>query len=195
MFIWRFFVGSWWGRVIGFFCLIILVPIIFVVVMSLLLITGGPGPCTAGDGAINGSPANAASFNTKWDALDAALGGASPASDNFNESEITSRAQEFVDATGAPFKNVKICIHDGFGEGTAELSVLGIGVKVKIKGNVVLSGASPQAHIDEIEAGNVPGFITSFVTRAVEDVLADIDLHRKYTLTLTEGNAKIDGQP
>jgi hypothetical protein len=55
------------------------------------------------------------------------------------------------------------------------------------------------AQIDDIEAGNVPGWLTGaiegFVEDAIENQLDDIDLEHTYTPTLTEGNAKIDGQP
>ena len=199
MFLWRFFVGSWFGALTGIFSLIVLLVVLFFVITSLFLITGGPSQCTPGDGAITVDSANAKSFKTKWDALDASLSAGTPAGASFSESELSSRAQEFVDESNAPFKDVRICIHNGYGEGTADLSVIGIGVKFKVKGSVDLSGTHPKAHIDDIEAGSVPGFIVGAIDRliknAVGSALDDIDLKHKYTPTLTDGSAKIDGQP
>lgn len=62
-----------------------------------------------------------------------------------------------------------------------------------------LSGDHPVAKIDDIEIGNVPGFITGaiegFVEDAVDEALEEIDLKHTYTPTLMEGDARIDGQP
>jgi len=102
--------------------------------------------------------------------------------------------------TDVDFKDVRICIHDGFGEATAELgAILGLETKVKISGTVDLTGDTPQAQLDDIEIGNVPGFIVDIVEGQVEDAvdeaLENIDLSHTYTPTLVEGEAQIDGVP
>ena len=194
------FLGSALRMVFGLVVLILLAAVVFVGVNVVLAFSGGPGPCTPGGGAITVDAANSQAFEQKWDTFDATLGGGSSTSVNFNESEISSRTQTFLDENDAPFSDARVCIHDGFGEGTATLDAfLGLEAKIRVKGNLDLTGQHPVAQIDDIEAGNVPGWLTGaiegFVEDAIENQLDDIDLEHTYTPTLTEGNAKIDGQP
>ena len=201
MFLLSWFTGSALRMAIGAILFILIVVVVFAGVNALLAFTGGPGPCTPGGGAITIDAANATAFQTKWDGFDAVLDGGSPSSATFNESEISSRADQYIrDETDAGFENVRICIHNGFGEATGTLDVfLGIKTDVKITGTMDLTGDSPKANIQDIEIGNVPGFVTDtiegLVEDAVEDGLNDINLKHTYTPTLTEGEAKIDGQP
>ena len=196
-----FFGPSPLGIAITGIIVILIAAVIFVGVNVILAFSGGPGPCTPGGGPITINAANADGFQQKWDGFDAVLDGASPSSASFDESEVTSRAdQYFRDETDVDFVDIRICIHDGFGEATAKLeAILGLDTEVKVTGTVDLTGDTPVAQIDDIEIGNVPGFITNaiegFVEDAVDEALEDIDLSHTYTPTLTEGNAQIDGVP
>jgi len=196
-----FFGPSPLGIAITAIIVILIAAVIFVGVNVILAFSGGPGPCTPGGGPITINAANADGFQQKWDGFDAVLDGASPSSASFDESEVTSRAdQYFRDETDVDFVDVRICIHDGFGVATAKLeAILGLDTEVKVTGTVDLTGDTPVAQIDDIEIGNVPGFITNaiegFVEDAVDEALEDIDLSHIYTPTLTEGNAQIDGVP
>ncbi len=196
-----FFGPSPLGIAITAIIVILIVAVIFVGVNVVLAFSGGPGPCTAGNPPITVNAANASTFQEKWDAFDVILDGGSPSAATFNESEISSRADEYIsDETDVDFKDVRICIHDGFGEATAKLgAILGLETKVKISGTVDLTGDTPQAQLDDIEIGNVPGFIVDIVEGQVEDAvdeaLENIDLSHTYTPTLVEGEAQIDGVP
>jgi len=196
-----FFSSSPLGIAVGAIVAVVGAAVIFAGVNVILAFTGGPGDCTPGGGTITVSDANAQAFQDKWDAFDAILDGGSPSSVTFNESEVTSRADQYIrDETDVDFEDVRVCIHDGFGEATGTLGVLlGVDTKVKIKGTMDLSGDHPVAKIDDIEIGNVPGFITDaiegLVEDAVEEALEEIELKHTYTPTLTEGEAQIDGQP
>jgi len=182
--------------IFGLFGTLLLILLIIVGGTVVLAFTGGPGPCTPGGGPIAVSAANADAFDTKWDAFNATLDGGSAAAVNFNESEISS----FVDReVGSPFSGPQVCIHDGYGEGTATFEVLGFDAKIKVKGNMDLTGAHPVANIDNIEVGNVPDFLVDVVKGLVEDAIDDetakVDLAHPMTPTLTEGDAKLDGTP
>jgi len=197
-----FFGSSPLGIALTAIIVILIAAVIFVGVNVILAFSGGPGPCTpSGDPPITVNADNAAMFQEKWDAFDVILDGGSPSSVTFNESEVTSRADQYIRAeTDVDFEDVRVCIHDGFGEATGKLeAILGLETKVKIKGNLDLSGDHPEARDLEIDIGNVPGFITNaiegFVEDAVDEALEDIDLSHTYTPTLTEGNAQIDGVP
>ncbi len=196
-----FFGPSPLGIALKAILVIVIAAVIFVGANVILALSGGPGPCTPSGGPITINAANAAMFQEKWDAFDVILGGGSPSSLTFNESEISSRADQYIsEETDVDFEDVRVCIHDGFGEVTAKLEViLGLNTEVKIEGTLDLSGDHPVAQDLEIEIGNVPGFITNaiegFVEDAVDEALEDIDLSHTYTPTLTEGTAQIDGVP
>ena len=196
-----FFGPSPLGMALTAIIVILIAAIIFIGVNVVLAISGGPGPCTPGGGHITVNAANADGFQQKWDAFDVILNGGSPSSVTFSESEISSRADKYVsEETDVNFEDVRVCIHDGFGEATGKLeAILGLETKVRFKGNLDLTGDHPVAQDLEIEIGNVPGFITNviegFVEDAFDEVLEDIDLSHTYTPTLTEGSAQIDGVP
>jgi len=191
-----FFGPSPLGIALKAILVIVIAAVIFVGANVILALSGGPGPCTPGGGPITVNAANADGFQAKWDAFDGVLDLGSPSSVTFNESEVSS----FVDREfGSPFSDPRICIHDGFGEGTAMLDILGLSVKIKVTGNVDLSGEHPVAEIDDIEVGNIPGFITDiiedFFTDLIDDETNRADLAHTYTPILTDGNAQIDGAP
>ncbi len=196
-----FFLSSPLGLAVGAIVTVATAAVIFAGVNVILAFSGGPGDCTPGGGTITVSDANATAFQVKWDAFDAQLDGGAPSSVPFNETEVSSRAHQFIrDETDVDFEDVRVCIHDGFGEATGRLEAfLGLETKVKIKGTMDLSGDHPVAKIDDIEIGNVPGFVTGaiegFVEEAVDEALEEIDLKHTYTPTLMEGEAQIDGQP
>ncbi len=196
-----FFGSSPLGIALTAIIVILIAAVIFVGVNVILAFSGGPSPCTPGGGPITVNPANADGFQRKWDGFDAVLDGASPSSASFNESQVTSRAdQYFRDETDVDFKNIRICIHDGVGEATGSLeAILGLETDVKISGTLDLSGDHPVAVDVDIDIGNVPGFITDaiegFVDDAIDEALENIDLKHTYTPTLTEGHAQIDGVP
>ncbi len=197
----RFFWLSPLGMVAGAILTIIVAAVIFAGVNVILAFSGGPDDCTPGGGTITISDANAQAFQAKWDAFDAQLDGGAPSSVALNESEVSSRANQFLrDETDVDFEDIRVCIHDGFGEATGKLETfLGLDTKVRIKGSLDLSGEHPGVRDLEIEIGNVPGFITGaiegFVEDAVDEALEEIDLKHTYTPTLMEGDAQIDGQP
>ena len=196
-----FFGSSPLGIAVTAIIVIVIAAVIFIGANVILALSGGPGPCTPGGGTITTTAINADGFQQKWDGFDTVLDGGSPSSVSFSESEVTSRADQYIrDEADGDFADVRICIHDGFGEATAKLEAfLGLETKVKIKGNLDLSGDHPEALDLEIDIGNIPGFVTNaiagFVEDAVDEALKDINLSHTYTPTLTEGNAQIDGVP
>ena len=196
-----FFGTSPLGIALTAILVIAIAAVIFVGANVLLALSGGPGRCTPGGDPITVNADNAAMFQEKWDAFDVILNGGSPSSVTFNESEVTSRADQYIsEETDLDFEDVRVCIHDGFGEATGKLeAILGLETKVKVKGNLDLTGDHPVAQDLEIEIGNVPGFITNVIEGFVEDsfdeALEDINLSHLYTPTLTEGEAQIGGVP
>ncbi len=177
--------------------------ILFAAVNTILAFSGGPGDCTPGGGPITVSAANAASFQQKWNDFDAVLDGGSTSSVIFSESEVSSRAdQYFTDESNLDLKDVRVCFHDGYGEASGRLdAILGLGVEIKLKGNVDLTGDKLELDIDDIEFGSVPGFLVDFadaifsVEGDIEQAVEDIKLKHDYSDSLTEGQAVIDGVP
>ena len=199
MFIIGFFTGSIIRMISGIILLLILLFGAFVVAVGALAASGGPSPCTPGGGPITVDAGNSASFQQKWDAMDLTLDGGTPASAQFNESEISSRAKTYLDEHDVGFSDPQVCIYADEGEGTATFSMFGIDVKVSVRGTMDLTGDHPKANIDEMEVGNVPGFmlapVEGAVNRAIDSALDDVDLEHSYGLGLTPGEAGVSGTP
>jgi hypothetical protein len=195
-----FLFGTLVGKIVSFALAIIVLAIAFVVTVSVLAAFGGPEPCTPGGGTITISASNANIFNNKWDSFDAILDGGSISLVTFNESEISSRANEFAEEKGGDVRDIRVCIHDGLGEITGTLDAFGgINADFRASGNANLTGANPEVDFIDIEIGNVPGFLVdpfkSLFENAIEELLENIDLKHRYTPTLTEGQASLDGIP
>jgi hypothetical protein len=199
VFIIRIFTGSIIGMISGVLIGLFVLALIFAGLLVALAATGGPATCTPGGGPTTIDAANAASFRGKWDTLNTALDGGAPSNAIFNESEISSRADEYLKQKNAPLKNPRVCLHNGYGEGTATFSFLGFAAKFKIKGTMQLTGSHPKAKVDSIEIGNIPGFLIApaerLVNRALDDVLNGVNMDHKYTPTLTDGQAAVAGTP
>jgi hypothetical protein len=187
------------GIIISLFSGLIGIVLIVGVGVGALALTGGPGPCTPGGGPIEISDSQARAFDTKWDGLDASLDGGSQTSVTFTESEISSRANEYIDDKGGDVDDVQVCIHDGFGEVTGKVDALVGNGNFRVKGSVTLDQGRPVVDFQDIEVGNVPGFALAPFENAVEDaiqeLLDDITLNHTYSPTLSAGQAKIDGSP
>jgi hypothetical protein len=190
-----FFWSSPLGIVVGVITAAGVLIVVVVVAGAALAVTGGPGPCTPGGGPITVNDATAQAFDNKWEALNNTLDNGSPATANFTESEVSS----FVDReSGSTFSDVRICIHDGFGEATAEMDFIGLSAKIKVTGNVAF-GEHPEAVDVDIEVGNVPSVFTNLVEGLIEDLIDEepkkVDLDHSYSSLPTEGNGQIDGVP
>jgi hypothetical protein len=164
-----------------------------------LAVSGGPDACEPGGDAIVIDQANTDAFNGKWHAFEAALGAGSPASVTFNESEVTSRLNAWNDEKDV-FEEIQVCLHDGYGEATGTLGRGGVvDAAFKLTGTVALDGDHPQARIDDIDVGKVPGFVLALwegeAEDPIDDALDNIVLGHTYTVTYTEGAVRIDGQP
>ena len=199
MFIIRFFTGSILGILSGIFLGLILIAVIVGVTTTALMASGGPSACEPASGEIAISQANSDAFIAKWDAFDKALNGGTPGFATFNESEIASRAESWANEEDVPFKDIRACLHDGYSEASATLRVLGMDVKVRVKGTLDLTGDNPEARVDDISVGNVPGFLMApvefIVDRSLDDGLDELEIDHDYSLTLKEGEATVGGKP
>jgi len=187
------------GIIISAFSGVIGLVLVPVVVVGALAFTGGPAPCTPGGGSIEISDTQAQSFDTKWDELDGALDGGRPSSITLTESEVSSRANKYIDDKGGDVDDVRVCIHDGSGEVTGSVNVFVGSGKFRVSGTVDLNGGRPVVNFQDIELGNVPSFVLGPLESAVEDaiqeLLDDITLDHTYAPVLSEGQAQINGTP
>jgi hypothetical protein len=197
-----FFVASWLGRIIGLVLSLLVLAVAFFAVLGVLATTGGPGACTpGGSGPITVNDANAASFQQKWDAFSGQLDAGQPATVSFNESEVSSRANQWARDETIDFDDdITICIYNGSGAATATFGGGWVDAKVKVTGSVTFSGARLEAQVDEVDIGNIPGFMIGPLEGQLEDgiqeALDDIELGaHTYTVTLTEGTATVSGTP
>lgn len=199
----------------------VLVVVVGVIVLGVMAATGdfgkaneciskAPGAEDAPPRGVSTDSGVADQWDANWKAFDDQLDGGQAATVTFTESEVTSRADEFLKNKKAPVDDVVICFHDGSAEarGKVELPVLGavpvIGsafkTQVKITGTMDLSGPHPKIVITDIEAGNLPGTAVDQVEDTVRDIinsrLDDLNLSHQYPkITFTEGSVQIDGTP
>ena len=196
-----FFIRSPIGMILGLFSTLLTLFVLLVLVTGVLAYTGGPGECTPGGGDIEIGDAQAASFDQKWDQLDASLGGGSPATVTLTESEISSRAERYINdhSGGADISDVRVCLHDGKGEVSGKADAFLGSVKFKVSGTADLNGDHPRAEFDDIEVGNVPSTVIApfenIVEDAIQQLLDDITLKHSYVPVLSEGQVEIRGTP
>lgn len=194
-----FFFGSPLGIITGLLTTLVMIVVVLVVVTGALGFTGGPGACTPGGGTIEINDAQAQAFDQKWDQLDASLDAGNSTSISLSESEVSSRADRYLREKGGDVSDIRVCIHNGFGEVTGKVDASVSKAKFKVKGNVDLTGDHPDLNFDDIEVGNVPGAVIgpfeNLVEDALQEVLDDINLKHSYTPTLQEGSVTIQGAP
>ena len=197
-----FLIATWPGRIVLVIGSIIILAVVFGGVLGGLAISGGPDDCTPGGGPIEVSDAMSDRFEQKWDQFDESLDAGSPASVTFSESEVTSRAVNWINNEGGPdFDDAQICFHDGYGEATGTLRSWGIfDVKFKLRGTAELTGNRLLIDIEDIDIGNVPDPLHLWLEGQLEDPIEEgldnlgLEPHT-YTVILTEGSATVEGVP
>lgn len=199
MFIIRFFTGSVFGIISGIVLSLALLFVILSATTTALMATGGPEPCEPGGGDLVINQANSDFFQRNWDEFHEAVDAGQAGAVTFTESEIASRAESWANEEDAPFNDLRVCIHEGSGEATGELKVLGMTVSARIVGTLTLSGENPEASIEDISVGNVPGFmlrpVEFAIENAIEEGLTEIEIDHDYGLTLEEGKATVAVSP
>lgn len=150
-------------------------------------------------------PKLAVLWQERWNAFRAQAEYAGPLSLTFEESEMTSRATEWLATEDIPLKRVTICFYDGEAEAraTAEVPVVSdipflggiFETEVSARGNIDLSGEHPRIDITRLDAGALPGVATGLVEDNIESLvneqLAELTLGRVYDVTFRETQAEI----
>ena len=165
---------------------------------------------------INSQPRDAAFDSTsaqqwqqRWDQFSAQLRAGQPASVTFSEKEVTSRAAEYLKEKNAPLDDLTVCFHNGEAEARAKAKLPALGdlpllggafdTRVRVRDTIDMSGEHPRIRISSIDGGNLPDFATnrikSEVENAVNDRLTNLGLAQKLTVTFSEGQAQVSGQP
>lgn len=164
-------------------------------------IAGSPGTCEDENRPITISIQLASLFQDKWDALDARLDAGEPASVNFTESEITSRADLWLKENDAPIDDLLICFNDGTASASAKIDIPFVpgDIDVLTTGTLILTGTTADADVEKIEVGGLPdlltGLVEDFIDGIFEDQTEDLELEHTLTLTFTEGEVTVSGLP
>jgi len=154
--------------------------------------------------AVN-DPALAAQWQQRWDAFRAQMSTGQALSVTFEESEVTSRAAQWIASEDIPLKQVTVCFYDGEAEtrATAQVPVVSdipllggtFETEVSARGVIDLSGEHPRIDITHIDAGALPGFATALVEDDIESLvnnrLARLTLPWPMDVTFTETRAEI----
>ena len=183
------------------FALVVIGTPLAALALFLLAVTGSPGSCEADDRAITISPELAASFQAKWDQLDATLDAGQVSTIVFDESEATSRARQWIEEHDLPASDVYICFEAqrGSASGKVDVPFFPGDVDVLIRGTLDLTGTRPEIEIEEIKAGGLPGPLTTLmkgsVIELIDDETKDLTLGHDYGIAFGDGEATISGQP
>ncbi len=164
-------------------------------------IAGNPGTCEDKDRPITTSIQLASSFQDAWDDLEAALDAGQPASATFTESEVTSRADLWLEEHDAPIDEILICFGDGTASASAKIDIPFVpgDIDVLTSGTLILTGDVADADVEKIEVGGLPDLLTDLVEDFIDNVIEDqteiLELNHAYTLVFTEGEVTISGLP
>lgn len=174
---------------------------ILAIVLFIMAVAGSPGSCETEGRPVTYTPLLAASFQQKWDQLDDTLDAGQLSTVVFDEGEATSRAQLWVDDHDAPVSDLLVCfgVEGGSASGKVDVPFFPGDVDVLIRGTMILTGEHPEAEIEEMEVGGLPGFFTDlvegFVTGLIEDQTEEITLTHDYGVTFGDGEVTVSGQP
>jgi hypothetical protein len=179
------------------------VGVVVVVIAFLAAFVGSPGECDSGGRDVQVSSALAAQLQAKLDQFDDDLDAGQAASITFDESEATSRGQEYLDDKDAPIEDVKICFNPEGPSASGKVTVVaGQDLNVKVSGDVDLSGEHLRVEDLDIDVGRVPGFLTTgpgglegLIEDVINDQLDDIGSEHRLSITFGAGTATLSGQP
>jgi hypothetical protein len=180
--------------------LIVALPTLAIVVF-LLAVIGSPGSCGDADPQAPTDVAAAASFQMKWDQLNATLNAGQNSTITVTEAETTARARQWVDEHDAPVEELLICfeVDGGAASGKVDIPFFPGDVDVLVRGTVDMTGEQPEADIDSIEVGSLPGPLTdrvrTFINRLIDDQTEQVTLSHDYGIFFGDGTATISGQP
>lgn len=167
-------------------------------------------PVTGEERPVTRDVSYTASFDGIWEQIAAQVAaGQTEVTVHLTESEVSSRAADYLQARDAPLDDILVCFHDGYAEGRATVEAPGASglplvgglfkAESRVTGSVDLSGRHPRLVIDRLEAGDLPGFledeVRDDVEQAINDRLDDLPLGYDYNVSLSEGVATVVGSP
>ncbi len=180
---------------------LVLATPIAAVTFLFVAIAGSPGTCEDENRPITTSDQLASQYREKWDALNATLEAGQPASATFTESEVTSRANSWLEEQDAPIEDILICFEDGTASASAKIDIPFVpgDIDVLTSGTLILTGDVADADVDKIEVGGLPDLLTDlvedFIDNVFEDQTEELELNHTYTLLFSEGQVTVSGLP
>ena len=169
--------------------------------LFIVAVAGDPGTCEAETRPIILSDSAAASYQTAWDGFQATLDSGQAATVTFNETEVSSRAQQWLNERDSPITELRICFTDSGAGASAKLDVpfMPGDIDVLVRGTLILTGGQVKVDIDELDVGGLPGPLNDPLQSFVDDVIADetidMELERDYQLAFSEGSVTVSGLP
>jgi hypothetical protein len=190
-------------RVIGILLTLLVIGIpLLAVGFFVLAIAGSPGSCEVEGRPISPTQQDTDSFIMKWEQLNNALDAGQPSTATFTESEVTGRARLWVEENDLSVTDLYICFSAGEGgqaSGKIDVPFFPGDVDVLVSGSVELTGDHPEATIDELEVGGLPGIFTNlvegFINALIDDQEDMIELTHDYSASYGDGTVTISGQP
>jgi hypothetical protein len=169
--------------------------------LFLTAVVASPGTCKSGAGPIEPSLQLAVSFQQKWDQLNNTLDAGQVSSVTFTDDEATSRARLWVVEHDLPVSELFVCFAPEGGSASAKVDVPFVpgDVDVLVDGTLILTGDRPEADIQDIEVGGLPGPLADLGESIVDDLIDDqaekLELDHDYGISFGPGEMTVSGQP
>lgn len=174
---------------------------------------GGDGGCRSADASaparqVTSTETLAQQWQQRWEALQTLLASGQAGLITFDESEVTSRANQFLRERDAPVKDVVVCFHEGSAEAWAKADVPVLSdvpliggvfeAHVRVAGTVVTIRPPLRIVIQEIDAGRLPGAATDALRDRLQDAvnsrLEGQTLDYPYAVRFSEGRVTLEPQ-
>lgn len=175
---------------------IVLGVVVVVVALGVILATvGSPKACA--DRTVVASSAASRALQSKWDQFKLEAG-SRRTTVTLNEAEVTSRGREYISSQGVAVDNLEVFLcREGYGQATGKYTGAGVGIDVLVQGTLDLTGPEPRLDVQKMEAGKLPGFVTTgmLVSALSED---DKTLRvgvKLISLSYGEGQVTLTGGP
>jgi hypothetical protein len=180
---------------------LVLATPIAAVAFFFVAIAGSPGTCEDPERPIESSIEQAAAFDIKWNALNAALDAGQPSSATFTEGEVTSAAEIWLATEDAPIANLRICFQVGVARASGKIDIPFVpgDVDVLAEGTLFLTDEFADAHVDKLEVGGLLGplndLVENMVNRVINDQTEKLPLQHDYAIAFSEGEVTVSGTP
>jgi hypothetical protein len=137
-------------------------------------------------------------FETRWQELQAVLGGGSTATVSYSNAEATARARSYLEERTDRVEELMICFEPGKASAAGNFqAIMGRDVGVVVEGTMDFSGEYPEVRLSKVKTGLVPfpGPLRSLVEDRVNRELKDLALEYDFNATFDYNRVTVTASP